>query len=171
MQNKQVWMIIFNIQVIRHCSEALCCGERMSGRLDVLMETIVVRLVHMKSIFRTRVDSCFLIFQSSILNVWCLKVLLDQVLTSEYFINTNTVPNSCNSSCFIYSNGFNILLYGFGSKRKLIEQFRHTVLPGFSHLVINGYFPSLTVKHVSCLPFLWEEMKSVGDATLFLLDS
>jgi len=30
-----------------------------------------------------------------------------------------------------------------------MEEFRTEVLSGFSHLVINGYFPSLTVKHVS----------------------
>ena len=50
---------------------------------------------------------------------------------------------------FYFSNGFNILLYGLGSKRNLIEDFRTTMLKGFSHVVVNGYFPSLTVKHVS----------------------
>ncbi|XP_045207430.2 origin recognition complex subunit 2-like [Mercenaria mercenaria] len=45
-------------------------------------------------------------------------------------------------------NGFNILLYGFGSKRMLMEDFRSTILKGFSQLVINGYFPSLTIKHI-----------------------
>ncbi|XP_052252829.1 origin recognition complex subunit 2-like isoform X2 [Dreissena polymorpha] len=45
-------------------------------------------------------------------------------------------------------NGFNILLYGFGSKRRLLEGFRETVLKGFSNLVVNGYFPSLSVKHI-----------------------
>ena len=48
-----------------------------------------------------------------------------------------------------FSNGFNILLYGLGSKRNLIEDFRTTMLKDFSHVVVNGYFPSLTVKHVS----------------------
>ena len=50
---------------------------------------------------------------------------------------------------FYFSNGFNILLYGLGSKRNLIEDFRTTMLKDFSHVVVNGYFPSLTVKHVS----------------------
>ncbi|XP_052805589.1 origin recognition complex subunit 2-like [Mya arenaria] len=45
-------------------------------------------------------------------------------------------------------NGFNILLYGFGSKRNLMEDFRNTTLSGFSQLVVNGYFPSLSVKHI-----------------------
>ena len=47
------------------------------------------------------------------------------------------------------SNGFNILLYGLGSKRDLLEQFQTKYLSQFSHLVVNGYFPSLTIKQVS----------------------
>ncbi|XP_060076321.1 origin recognition complex subunit 2-like [Ylistrum balloti] len=49
---------------------------------------------------------------------------------------------------FQLSQGFNILLYGLGSKRKLLEDFRKTHLCDLSHLVVNGYFPSLTVKHI-----------------------
>ncbi|XP_060556304.1 origin recognition complex subunit 2-like [Ruditapes philippinarum] len=49
---------------------------------------------------------------------------------------------------FQMCNGFNILLYGFGSKRNLMEKFRSTTLKGFSQLVVNGYFPSLTIKHI-----------------------
>ncbi|XP_070174874.1 origin recognition complex subunit 2-like isoform X2 [Littorina saxatilis] len=45
-------------------------------------------------------------------------------------------------------NGFNILLYGLGSKRDLLEQFRKQHLSHFSHLVVNGYFPSLTIKQI-----------------------
>ena len=51
--------------------------------------------------------------------------------------------------CLFCSNGFNILLYGLGSKRNMIEDFRTSMLSDFSHLVVNGYFPSLTIKHVS----------------------
>lgn len=46
------------------------------------------------------------------------------------------------------SNGFNLLLYGVGSKRRLIEEFRTAILEDFSHVVVNGYFPSLTLKSV-----------------------
>ncbi|RUS90205.1 hypothetical protein EGW08_002084, partial [Elysia chlorotica] len=45
-------------------------------------------------------------------------------------------------------SGFNVLLHGLGSKRNLLEQFREKHLSKFSHLVVNGYFPSLTVKHI-----------------------
>lgn len=49
---------------------------------------------------------------------------------------------------FQMSAGFNILLYGLGSKRELIESFRSEKLASSVHLVINGYFPGLTVKQV-----------------------
>ncbi|XP_063401103.1 origin recognition complex subunit 2-like [Mytilus trossulus] len=45
-------------------------------------------------------------------------------------------------------NNFNILLHGLGSKRTLLEDFRKTMLSELSHVVVNGYFPSLTVKHI-----------------------
>lgn len=44
--------------------------------------------------------------------------------------------------------GFNILLYGFGSKRDLLEQFRTHCLKKCWHLVINGFFPNITVKQI-----------------------
>lgn len=53
----------------------------------------------------------------------------------------------------VYSRGFNILLHGLGSKRKLMEDFRETMLGDYTHLVVNGYFPSLTIKSVSLLSF------------------
>ncbi|XP_064606840.1 origin recognition complex subunit 2-like isoform X2 [Liolophura sinensis] len=45
-------------------------------------------------------------------------------------------------------NGFNLLLYGLGSKRSLMEEFRVKILHDFTHLVVNGYFPSLTMKQI-----------------------
>jgi origin recognition complex subunit 2 len=49
---------------------------------------------------------------------------------------------------FQISNGFNILLYGVGSKQKLAEDFRKKCLSESCHLVINGFFPGLTIKQV-----------------------
>ena len=49
---------------------------------------------------------------------------------------------------FQMSAGYNILLYGLGSKRKLIEDFRNKHLSNVCHLVVNGYFPGTTVKHI-----------------------
>ncbi|NXX11427.1 ORC2 protein, partial [Podargus strigoides] len=44
--------------------------------------------------------------------------------------------------------GFNIVLYGLGSKRDLLEKFRTSMLQDSLHLVVNGYFPSITVRSV-----------------------
>ncbi|OWF46942.1 origin recognition complex subunit 2-like [Mizuhopecten yessoensis] len=53
-----------------------------------------------------------------------------------------------NTWMFQLCQGFNMLLYGLGSKRTLLEDFRKTHLLELSHLVVNGYFPSLTIKHI-----------------------
>lgn len=50
---------------------------------------------------------------------------------------------------FLCSNGYNILLHGLGSKRTLMDDFRKSELKDLDHVVVNGYFPSLTIKHVS----------------------
>ncbi|NWS88913.1 ORC2 protein, partial [Toxostoma redivivum] len=44
--------------------------------------------------------------------------------------------------------GFNIVLYGLGSKRDLLEKFRTCLLQDSVHLVVNGYFPSITVRSI-----------------------
>ncbi|XP_059709310.1 origin recognition complex subunit 2 isoform X3 [Haemorhous mexicanus] len=44
--------------------------------------------------------------------------------------------------------GFNIVLYGLGSKRDLLEKFRTSFLQDSVHLVVNGYFPSITVRSI-----------------------
>ena len=46
------------------------------------------------------------------------------------------------------SNGYNILLYGLGSKQKLLEDFRCEKLADTCHMVVNGFFPGLTIKQV-----------------------
>ncbi|XP_029394935.1 origin recognition complex subunit 2 [Mus pahari] len=44
--------------------------------------------------------------------------------------------------------GFNIVLYGLGSKRDLLEKFRTTMLQDSIHVVINGFFPGVSVKSI-----------------------
>ncbi|KAL7854630.1 hypothetical protein SRHO_G00168200 [Serrasalmus rhombeus] len=44
--------------------------------------------------------------------------------------------------------GFNILLYGLGSKKLLLEKFRTTILSDSVHMVVNGFFPSITLKSI-----------------------
>nr|XP_020646823.1 origin recognition complex subunit 2 isoform X1 [Pogona vitticeps] len=48
-------------------------------------------------------------------------------------------------TCFM---GFNIVLYGLGSKRDLLEDFRISFLQDSIHIVVNGFFPSITVKSI-----------------------
>ena len=47
------------------------------------------------------------------------------------------------------SHDFNILLHGVGSKIELLEAFCRQQIRDFNHLVVNGFFPSLTIKSVS----------------------
>nr|XP_022346147.1 origin recognition complex subunit 2-like [Crassostrea virginica] len=49
---------------------------------------------------------------------------------------------------FYMCNGYNILLHGLGSKRTLMDDFRKSELKDLDHVVVNGYFPSLTIKHI-----------------------
>nr|XP_033801364.1 origin recognition complex subunit 2 isoform X2 [Geotrypetes seraphini]XP_033801365.1 origin recognition complex subunit 2 isoform X2 [Geotrypetes seraphini] len=46
--------------------------------------------------------------------------------------------------------GFNIVLYGLGSKRNLLEKFRTRMLQDSVHIVINGFFPNISVKSILC---------------------
>lgn len=47
-----------------------------------------------------------------------------------------------------YREGFNILVYGLGSKRYLLDEFRTRYLDGKNVIVVNGYFPGLTIKEI-----------------------
>lgn len=44
--------------------------------------------------------------------------------------------------------GFNIIVHGVGSKKQLMENFRIEKLLSKHHIVIQGYFPELTVNHI-----------------------
>ncbi|XP_053678125.1 origin recognition complex subunit 2 [Anopheles nili] len=48
----------------------------------------------------------------------------------------------------LLDQGFNVLLYGLGSKRSLLQSFHRQSLADHSVLVVNGFFPGLTVKDV-----------------------
>ncbi|CAG2109791.1 unnamed protein product [Medioppia subpectinata] len=60
--------------------------------------------------------------------------------------------------------GFNVLLYGLGSKRKLLDQFITQCLQSDHHIVINGYNNEMTVKNM--INVLNEVMsESINDET------
>ncbi|XP_033507361.2 origin recognition complex subunit 2 [Epinephelus lanceolatus] len=44
--------------------------------------------------------------------------------------------------------GFSVLVYGLGSKKSLLEDFRVSQLAQEVHLVVNGFFPSITLKSI-----------------------
>lgn len=49
---------------------------------------------------------------------------------------------------FALKEGFNILLHGLGSKRNILETLHRSVLAHENVLVVNGYFPSLSIKDI-----------------------
>lgn len=49
---------------------------------------------------------------------------------------------------FLFNEGYNIVLHGLGSKRNLLNTFHKEVLVDKPVIVINGFFPSLTLKDV-----------------------
>ncbi|XP_053668094.1 origin recognition complex subunit 2 [Anopheles marshallii] len=49
---------------------------------------------------------------------------------------------------FLLNEGFSVLLYGVGSKRSLLQTFHLKLLANRPVLVVNGFFPALTVKDV-----------------------
>ncbi|CAD6991095.1 unnamed protein product [Ceratitis capitata] len=48
----------------------------------------------------------------------------------------------------ILHEGYSLLLYGLGSKRQLLQAFHREVLADQPVLVVNGFFPSLTLKDI-----------------------
>ncbi len=48
----------------------------------------------------------------------------------------------------VLANGYNVLLYGLGSKKRLLDDFRNKHLATSCHFVVNGFFPGLTMKKI-----------------------
>ncbi|GBG70537.1 hypothetical protein CBR_g6665 [Chara braunii] len=61
--------------------------------------------------------------------------------------------------------GFSLLFYGFGSKKALLESFAASVLTDGSAIVVNGYLPSVNIKHVltTVAETLFEQMYGGDD--------
>ncbi|XP_020104467.1 origin of replication complex subunit 2 [Ananas comosus] len=57
--------------------------------------------------------------------------------------------------------GFGLLMYGFGSKKVLLEDFASTTLTDYGVIVINGYLPSVNIKQVliTMVEVLWDQLK------------
>ncbi|KAG0565424.1 hypothetical protein KC19_8G189500 [Ceratodon purpureus] len=57
--------------------------------------------------------------------------------------------------------GFGLLMYGFGSKKKLLEDFATSELRDGAAVVVNGYLSNVNIKHVvyTVVNTLWEARK------------
>lgn len=49
---------------------------------------------------------------------------------------------------YLMAQDFNIVLYGLGSKRNLLNDFHNDMLEKNDAIVVNGYFPSLSMKQI-----------------------
>uniref|UniRef100_S4NYE7 Origin recognition complex subunit 2 n=1 Tax=Pararge aegeria TaxID=116150 RepID=S4NYE7_9NEOP len=49
---------------------------------------------------------------------------------------------------YVLSENFNVILYGIGSKRQVLQRFQSKKLHDMPCIVVNGFFPSLTMKNV-----------------------
>ncbi|KAI8385612.1 origin recognition complex subunit 2-domain-containing protein [Blakeslea trispora] len=50
--------------------------------------------------------------------------------------------------CFELHSGFNLVFYGYGSKRTLLNEFAQKVLTDGPLVVVNGFFPSISIKDI-----------------------
>lgn len=50
---------------------------------------------------------------------------------------------------YYFREGYSLLFHGVGSKRNLINDFHNEIIADHPTLIINGFFPSLTLKDVS----------------------
>lgn len=62
---------------------------------------------------------------------------------------------------FVLRSGFALLMYGFGSKKALIEDFASKSLTEYSVVVVNGYLQSINLKQVviTLAELLWDQVK------------
>ncbi|XP_071580138.1 origin recognition complex subunit 2 [Temnothorax nylanderi] len=121
---------------------------------------------------------------------------LEELLTNQNHISTIHKKRICSltENCrsffsmwqFILEEGYSLLLHGVGSKRNLINDF-HNEIADHPTLVINGFFPSLTLKDIldniitdlldldcpanpnDCLELIETVMKDNPDDRLYLI--
>ncbi|XP_044761299.1 origin recognition complex subunit 2 isoform X2 [Coccinella septempunctata] len=49
---------------------------------------------------------------------------------------------------YLLHENFNILIYGLGSKRRILTEFQEEFLTDYPVIVVNGFFPSLSIKDI-----------------------
>ncbi|GAB1603710.1 origin recognition complex subunit 2-like [Argonauta hians] len=100
-----------------------------------------------------------------------LKKLLGNVENShhqEYKKLAHLYSSYFDKWLFLLSYGFNILVYGFGSKKSLLEKFFSEKLKRYDHVIVNGFFPSLSIKHI--LDSITDEILNKEETFKTLLD-
>ncbi|CAH1419297.1 unnamed protein product [Lactuca virosa] len=77
----------------------------------------------------------------------------------------NSYKSQYNDWVFELRYGFGLLMYGFGSKKSLIEDFASTALTEYSVIVVNGYLQSINLKQVATTmaEVVWEQLKGLHD--------
>ncbi|XP_012283961.1 origin recognition complex subunit 2 isoform X2 [Orussus abietinus] len=83
---------------------------------------------------------------------------LQELLSSQNHITAQHKRSICSLSesyralfsmwSFIMEEGYSLLLYGLGSKRNLINDFHTEVVSEFPTLIVNGFFPGLSIKDI-----------------------
>lgn len=63
----------------------------------------------------------------------------------------------------LFDRGYTIILHGLGSKRNLLQNFHKEKLAKQHVIVINGFFPSLTIKDI--LDSIWVDILEMSQAT------
>ncbi|XP_076263535.1 origin recognition complex subunit 2 [Rhynchophorus ferrugineus] len=80
------------------------------------------------------------------------KLLSGMKLTDEHSSAIQKLTEINQSSfkkwLFILNQNFNILLYGLGSKKSLLTKFQNEYLSDMPVIVINGFFPTLSIKNI-----------------------
>lgn len=72
-------------------------------------------------------------------------------MSEEHMINTTEMINDL-EQCFdkwmlLLNKGFNIITYGVGSKQRVLQKFCENY-PNYPYIVVNGFFPTITVKEI-----------------------
>ncbi|XP_037956271.1 origin recognition complex subunit 2-like [Teleopsis dalmanni] len=80
------------------------------------------------------------------------SLLASMKLSTEHETSINAIIEEYRSYfskwMYILNEGFNLLIYGLGSKLQLLQSFHRDILAQQTVLVINGFFPSLTLKDI-----------------------
>ncbi|CAH0557436.1 unnamed protein product [Brassicogethes aeneus] len=80
------------------------------------------------------------------------KILSNMKLSKEHDKAVNRLLERNNSQfdkwLYILNENFSILVYGLGSKRNVLQNFQNTYLKNLPVIVVNGFFPTLSIKNV-----------------------